>query len=296
MTKKTTSRRDRDAKLRQANGGKLKSARVDRERISRAWYDLKAMHANSQQYMAQLATRMQQYLNLPVLAQIQKNGDDVRFNELQNVDLKKAVAVAMKEFSELWDMHKDRKGRCVTLEDMELAANVGNGYEKFNTDFFLAFKPIIAEMNVIFNKALKQLLDAQDQKVANQLQEAQAKAIDVNVITDVEVIDPNSPTPQYEEPTGEITGEAIADLDVPESIQEKMDAALNEVDKGVEVATTKARGQTSVALQVDDAPYQPADGVGTLQFTGKVTHAEVGAAFEVDPTTAATLRADPITN
>lgn len=264
MTKKTASRRERDAQKRQVNGGKLPSARTDRERVSRAWYDLKGMHGESQKYIHQLAERMTQYMNLPVLAQIKKNGDDARFNELQNVELKKHTDVAMKEFAALWDSHKDRKGRCVTLSDMELAVNIAGNYEKFNADFFLAFQPIISEMNKIFNKALKQLLDAQDQATSEKLADAQVKAIDFN-----------SPEPIYNEIPDRITGEAITDLDVPADVEDKIKArgelrSMVHIDDAAFIDPAKT-GVLASLNQTDDAAF------GALQMTGKVTHAEVAS-------------------
>ena len=244
MTKKTTSRRDRDAKARQLNGGKIPSARVDRERISRAWYDLKGMHANTQKYIAQLAERMKRYANLPVLAQIAKNGESERFTFLTEVAIPQHAATVGVDLQNLWDSHKDRKGRCTTIAEVELAMSIGNSYEKFDTDFFIIFQPIISELNVMFNKALKQLLDEQDEAAGVKIKEAQVKAIDVN-----------APMAQYEEIPDTIQASPVESLDAPAEIENKI----------------KARGMNPAIIQVDDAAF------GTLQLTGKATHAEVAA-------------------
>lgn len=231
MTKKTTSRRERDAQKRIANGGKLPNARVNRETVSRAWYDLKATHARTQQYIAQLADRMYQYNNLQVLAQVAKNGEEDRFNHLINVMIPQHAETVGTDLQQLWDMHKDRKGRCITIDDVELAMSIANGYEKFDVDFFRTFQPIITELNAIFNKALKQLLDEKAELDAKMIKEVQTKAIDFN-----------SPVPVYEQPAeNTVTGTAIADLEVPAELKEKI----------------KPRGENGVTVPIDDLAYLP---------------------------------------
>ncbi len=184
MTRKSASRRAADAARAKASGGKLPSARVVREKSTRAWYELKTIHARSQAYIQQLAERVQQYMNPIVIMKIDKNGDKARFDEL----LKDLTTNAMKtgvEFAALWDMHKDKKKLCLSAIELEQAMRVGEMYQAFDTDFYLTFSPIINELNAIFNKALKMLLDAKEELEKNQAGQTEKDLIDPTVVSDV---------------------------------------------------------------------------------------------------------------
>lgn len=183
MTRKSASRRAADAERAKANGGKLPSARVVREKTTRAWYELKTIHARSQAYIQQLAERVQQYMNPIVIMKVDKNGDKARFNELL-VQLNTQAKKTGVEFEALWDMHKDKKKLCLSTAELEQAMRVGEMYQAFDTDFYLTFSPIINELNAIFNKALKMLLDAKEELEKNQNSQAEKDLIDPTVISD----------------------------------------------------------------------------------------------------------------
>lgn len=184
MTVKSKSRREKDAKARAANGGKTVTGRMNREKTSRAWYELKMVHCRSQAYIEQLAHRMTQYQNPLVLAKIVKNNQADRFNFLQTQMQQAAGPVAI-EFNELWDSHKDIKKLCLSITELDQAMTIFNRYQQFDMDFFNKFQPIITELNEIFNTALKQLLDSQAKIQEDIANDARAKMLDPTIVSDV---------------------------------------------------------------------------------------------------------------
>lgn len=212
MTRKSASRRDADRKRAEQNGGKKVVARVNREKSSRAWYELNIVHARSQAYIQRLAEHMRKYVNPPVHLKIASNGDAPAWKEL-NASLNTNSEAFAKRFADLYDSHKDKKKLCLSLVELEQAMAIHNEYEKFDTDFFTTFQPIISGMNEIFNKALKQLLDAQDElakKMAEAGQQQQAAV----------AIDPlSSDSPLYADvPSGPFAHDVALDMEVPKTI------------------------------------------------------------------------------
>jgi hypothetical protein len=238
MTRKSQSRRAKDAAAQEANGGKKNTAKIQREKTTRCWYELKTVHARTQSYIEQLAHRMIQYAHPVVLLKIAKNGDTARFQELQKLLQEKAAHTAA-DFASLWDLHKDKNKLCLSLKELEQAYRIFDMYQAFDTDFFSTYQPIIEELNAIFNKALKQLLDAKDELAKTTIADAQAKMVDVNVVSDVEFTEVKK---EEELPA------TIADLIVPAEVAENI----------------AARGQTNVASPVDElAAEEVADTAAT---------------------------------
>lgn len=226
MTRKSMSRRAKDAAAHEAAGGKKQSARVVREKTTRAWFELKIVHGRTQQYIEQLASRMVQYAHPIVLLKISKNGDTARFNELQKLMQEKAVVTGA-DFESLWNLHKDKNKLCLSVKELEEAYRIFDMYQAFDTDFFTTYQPIIEELNTIFNKALKQLLDAKDELAKNTIADAQAKLVDVNVVSDVDFTEVKK---EEELPA------TIADLIVPAEV----------------AGNIAARGEVAVEAPVDE--------------------------------------------
>jgi hypothetical protein len=82
-------------------------------------------------------------------------------------------------------MHKDKKKLCLSAIELEQAMRIGEMYQAFDTDFYLTFSPIINELNAIFNKALKILLDAKEELEKNQAGQTEKDLIDPTVVSDV---------------------------------------------------------------------------------------------------------------
>lgn len=154
MTQKSQGRRDRDAKQRAANGGK----RIDREKHSRCWFELKLTHSRSQEYIVKTAKLFGQYGVPKVLVRIQANGDRPRWEELQS-SVPKLMETFMPRFQELFASHGDRKKLCLSYTELQLAFRIFEAYQVFDLDFYNAMSPIVEELNDIFNKALKQELE-----------------------------------------------------------------------------------------------------------------------------------------
>lgn len=206
MTRKSQNRRQKDAAAAAANGGKLPNARVQREKSARCWYELKNVHARTVAYVNQLAQRMMQYANPIVLMKVAKNGDKERWDAL-NVTLQQRAGVAATDLEELWASHSDKTGLCHSVVELNQALKIFEAYQAFDMDFFATFSPIITELNEIFNKALKELLEAQDKLAAESVQNAQAKLLDPTVISDVNYAEvPAAPLPKpvedLEQPVG----------------------------------------------------------------------------------------------
>ncbi|HEX9137148.1 MAG TPA: hypothetical protein VF905_09425, partial [Nitrospirota bacterium] len=273
MTRKSSNRRAKDAAAQQAAGGKPQSARVIREKTTRAWYELKIVHSRTQSYIEELAKRMIQYAHPVVLLKIAKNGDTERFNELQKLIQEKAVVTGA-DFASLWDLHKDKNKLCLSVTELEQAYRIFDMYQAFDTDFFTTYQPIIEELNAIFNKALKQLLDAKDDLAKTTTEQAQAKMVDVNVVSDVDFTEIK---PEAELPA------TIADLDVPVEIADKV----------------AERGQTSFSSPIDEvgvAEVANAEGgadVGGVKTGFDRTYAEGDAGAIMESAAAEEVQVDP---
>ena len=184
MTKKSASRRNRDAQAFQAAGGKAPTPRVQRETSARVWFELKNIHKRSAAYITATAEQIAKYSNPVVLAKIAKNGKMDRFKEL-NLQLQQKLAVTFASFEALWNSHKDRKYICKTAADLQVAYAIIEQYQAFDIDFYTTYSELISEMNGTFNEALRQLLNA-----AAALQGQPTEEQDVSVVTDVVVKEP----------------------------------------------------------------------------------------------------------
>lgn len=250
MTTKSKSRRERDAQLRLKAGGKIVNKRQSREKTALAWYELKNTHAASQRYIIDLGERMKQYVNVTVLAKIIKNGDKDRFDSLFN-QIIEATKVTMVEFEALWNSHKDKKERCHSMKDVEAAMVIFGNYEKFDTDFFTTYQPLISELNLIFNKALRELLEAQDQANTTMASTAKAK--------------------MFEPVEGESNYDNNVQLVLPEE--------MTELSNGSEYTINHPGGTADIGtLQLTVPSSQGKTAVCNIDpvdLTGKATHAEV---------------------
>lgn len=234
MTRKSQSRRAKDAATLQANGGKMPNARLQREKSSRCWYELKNVHARTVGYVNGLAQRMMQYANPLVMMKIAKNGDQERW-ELQNKILQERAATAGTDLEELWNSHKDKKHLCRSSVELAEALRIFEAYQTFDTDFYLTFSPIVKEMNEIFNKALQQLLDAQDELAKKAVEEAQVKLTDPSVVSDV----------NYAEVPATVTGAKVTDL--PEPV-----GGMPVAEPKEEAAVTLANDLNVVGLEAEE--------------------------------------------
>lgn len=225
MTVKSKSRRERDAQLRLKHG-KVVNKTLSREKTSLAWYELKRTHARTQQYIVDLAERTMQYANITVVSKIITNGDKERFDFLMG-QIKQAAGIKATDFEELYNSHKDKTGRCTTMSDVEAAMVIFGNYEKFDTDFFTTFQPLISELNQIFNKALEQLLDAQDKLRVEMANDAKSK-----------MLSPIADGSFYE--------------DLPSTSMMPLPKPVEDL---VDDSPVKARGQTSVSAPIDDLAF-----------------------------------------
>lgn len=162
MTQKSASRRQRDANRRAQMGIASGKKTFDREKTSRCWYQLKEVHSRSQRSIEKLAELIAQYNHPVVLMKIAKNGDQAAFNAIQ-AKIPPAVEAMAKDFQALWDSHADKRKLCLSFEELQQAFRIFEAYQTFDIDLFNTFQPIIGELNVIYNKALSQLLEAQDE-------------------------------------------------------------------------------------------------------------------------------------
>lgn len=172
MTVKSAGRRQRDAERRAALGITDKNKRFDREKTSRCWYELKAVHTRSQGNIEKLAILFGQYRHKVVLMKIAKNGDKEAFDALQAQIPPLAEKLAA-DFQALWDSHADKKKLCLSYAELSEAFRIFEAYQAFDIDLFNTFQPIISGLNQIYNKALKQLLDAQDELVVEMMKNGQ---------------------------------------------------------------------------------------------------------------------------
>jgi len=164
MALKSAGRRQRDAERRAALGITGKKKTFDREKSSRCWYQLKEVHMRSQKNILKLAELFAQYNHPVVLAKIAKNGEEAQFIELQ-AKIQPATENIGKDFEALWASHGDKRKLCLSYEELQQAFRIFEAYQAFDIDLFNTFQPIIAGLNAIYNKALKQLLDTQDELV-----------------------------------------------------------------------------------------------------------------------------------
>lgn len=166
MTKKSVGRRNRDAQRRADAGLSSKGKAFDREKTSRCWYQLKEVHARSQKSIDKLAALISQYRHKVVLMKIAKNGEEPRFNELM-AQIPPHVETMARDFQELWDSHADKKKLCLSYDELMQAFKIFEAYQAFDIDIFNNFQPIIGELNDIYNRALKELMEAQDATVVD---------------------------------------------------------------------------------------------------------------------------------
>jgi hypothetical protein len=169
MTKKSVGRRQRDTERRAAAGITGKGTKsFDREKTSRCWYQLKEVHTRSQRSIEKLALLIAQYRHKVVLMKIAKNGDEARFEELQ-ASIPPLAEKMGKDFQDLWNSHADKRKLCLSYEELMQAFKIFEAYQAFDIDLFNVFQPIIGELNAIYNKALKELMEAQDATVVETL-------------------------------------------------------------------------------------------------------------------------------
>jgi hypothetical protein len=244
MTKKSQSRRNKDATLNAQMGISGKAPKMNREKSSRCWYELKTVHMRSAGYLGRAAELMQQYGNPVVLVKIAKNGDGARFNELQ-MSIPTLMQRVGEQFEALWDSHKDKKKLCLSYTELQDAFRIFEAYQVFDTDFFTTFQPIISELNDIFNKALNQLLEAQEELSAKMANGDYNAATDPTVVTDVEVNEVKLPTPAMDMEELTPSKPVVQEAPVPEEI----DPPLSMQD----LSAIMEEGVSQEPIQIDPA-------------------------------------------
>lgn len=182
MTQKSASRRQKDAQRRAAAGITSGKKTFDREKTSRCWYQLKEVHARSQKNINKLAELFAQYNHPVVLMKVAKNGDQEAFNA-ELAKLQPLVVEMTKEFQALWDSHGHIRKLCLSYEDLSRAYRIFEAYQAFDIDLFNKFQPIIGALNLIYNKALTQLLEAQDALTVEQIEAARAAGTDIAILS-----------------------------------------------------------------------------------------------------------------
>lgn len=252
MTKKSASRRQRDAQAFQAAGGKAPSPRVVRETSARVWFELKNVHKRSAAYITKTAQQIAKYGHPVVLAKIAKNGKAARFNEL-NAEIVKKVAGTMADFAALWDSHKDKRELCRTSIELEIAYKIFEAYQVFDMSFYEDYSGIISEMNEIYNEALAQLLgqatDAQDPTV---ITDVEAKSLPTAAEN---VAKPAGQYPEAKVAAGSLEETAVAAEILTESIStDQVDPKLLSEGSFVDIPPVwEGRGLTSCVVHLDDA-------------------------------------------
>lgn len=165
MAKKSNDRKARDRAARAKAGGRVLNASQNRAVTSRSWYELKQTHERSGHNLARVAGLLAQHSDQLVLMKMADNGDRPRFDELHAQVQTLMVEIGV-EYVAMWDAHKDRKGPCTTMHDLEIAVSMFERYERFDISLIEKFQPIVAEINTMYNKAMNELHDIQVQ-VAN---------------------------------------------------------------------------------------------------------------------------------
>ena len=167
MTKKSKTRLLADQAAREAAGGRVKNLTQSRTITSSAWHGLKQTHKRSSDHLVKLAGLVSQYVDPVVLMKVSDNGDKDRFNQL-HLDVQEQMKGVGKEFSDLYDEHKDRNGACTTATEMQLAISLAERYQRFDVSLMEKFQPIISDMNEIYNRAMRQLEEIRQQVEAEQ--------------------------------------------------------------------------------------------------------------------------------
>jgi len=171
---------------------KNKPTNMRSDNAARCWFELKNVHKRSSKYLFDTASLFSQYSHPVVLKKIAKNGDDVKFNNLQ-LQVRSELKPLTVKFSELWNRHKDKNRLCHNYTELAEAFALFEEYQKFDMQCFDTFHPIVTELNVIFNKALKELLE--NGEIQNDP--------NVNVVTDLEF---------KETPLPSVTDEEVSNL------------------------------------------------------------------------------------
>lgn len=153
----------RKAKLLESRQAKKPTAgakrRIDREKTSRCWFELKNVHKRSAGHFANIARLLAQYNNLPVIAKIDTNGQTAEFVEI----IKKIKALSEPfgaRLTELLKAHEHKTHLCRGYMDMMAAFALYEDYAKFDSELYIEASPLFEELNEIYNNALTQLREA----------------------------------------------------------------------------------------------------------------------------------------
>ncbi|BCM95241.1 hypothetical protein [Burkholderia phage FLC6] len=235
MTQKSASRRQKDAERRAAAGMTSGKKSFDREKTSRCWYQLKEVHQRSQKNINKLAELFAQYNHPVVLMKVAKNGEKEAF-DAEIAKIQPLVAEMAKEFQALWDSHGHIRKLCLSYEELSKAYRIFEAYQAFDIDLFNKFQPIIGALNLIYNKALKELLEAQDALTVEQIEAARAAGQEVAILDEGDV-------PQ-----------AAKEVEAPAEGMEGISADGEDALKPSEIINQPAegRGQSRVVTPVDE--------------------------------------------
>lgn len=189
MSTKSAARREKDkARLEQMGKKRNTGANHQREVTARSWFELKAVHRRTSDYIMNTAVQLAKYSHPTVTLKIADNNDDAEFNAKAS-SIPVMIAPLQKDLAALWARHEHKKGRCIGMADIEEAFKLFEAYEALGVEFYSLVEPVITRLNEIYNKALKQLLNgdptdkntvaaaaAADAKVETQPEAEQASA------------------------------------------------------------------------------------------------------------------------
>lgn len=158
MTKKSQLRRNSDAALAKQLGRRAPSATKTREAIARAWFQLNITYNESRNYLAKIGGHLLHYVSAPeVIMKIDQMGNLAEFNSNCKEIGTVANALGLK-LAELHSRHVNRKGLCKSLEDVNEARLLIEAYDAFKMEVYSVSQPIIAELNRIYNNAVKAIM------------------------------------------------------------------------------------------------------------------------------------------
>jgi hypothetical protein len=126
--------------------------RIDREKTSRCWYQLKTVHKRSEGHFTNLGTLMAQYNNVAVFTAMTKEETDAFRATIAQINEKAAIFET--RLAELWARHEHKKTLCHDLTEMVQAFDLFEAYQTFDTDLFTSFKPLFDSLTEQYNGKL----------------------------------------------------------------------------------------------------------------------------------------------
>lgn len=166
--------------------------RLDREKTSRAWYDLKTAHNRSADIFANLGNLMAQYNNPHVILGMGPAGNELFKHHIAQI---KNLQLQFKEQLErLWDLHKDKKGLCHSYDDVVTAFGIYEQYQDFKVKIYENFKPHFDVLTDTYNASIDALL-AKDKELSISQVSSMPKPEGVDVVDAAETQEPAAEQP-----------------------------------------------------------------------------------------------------